>query len=127
MGGTGCLFNTDVTFGNFTLPLNVSFCAFRVLSCAVSICHNRTKIRGSCCGFLLCIAVFPRLITKPVIHCISVRGRVRRERAATADFRCKIVHFARNVFGGVVLSAYTKTVIATLVNKSVAGLSSFNT
>lgn len=48
------------------LPINVDFCAFRTLDCAVSMCRRGVGPARSVITFFTFVDFFPRLITNPV-------------------------------------------------------------
>lgn len=104
----GSVAKTKLSLLRVTLPVKVSFCAFRAVSCAVSICHKRITTRGGVLAFTACMALFPRLVTKPVIRCGAIRGRLVREGIALRSFSRKTFHFSINLTGGILLTGRVK-------------------
>lgn len=118
MRDAGALFKVDVPCERLTLPVKVSFCAFRRVSCVISMCQNGMGTRRDLMGCTLCMSVFPRLITKPVIYCKSVRGRLATEGVSKEGLKRKTVLFVVKLTGGTILTGAVKGVFRRVTSAS---------
>ncbi len=110
-------FKTDstlTTFGRHALPLvdrvilpiNVSFCAFRTVTCMISATGSGYEPTGDYVSFVGCLTFFPGLTTNPVTHPKSLLPRVRAlpSRAGIVSANGTAFLVVNKLFGGAIVT-----------------------
>lgn len=87
------LFRTNLRIRTLPLPLGISFYTFKLISYLVDVYNNKVKVQKNIISFGAYIAMFPQLISGPIVQYSIVEKELNKRIETISDFGAGIEKF----------------------------------
>lgn len=87
------LFNLDIELLNIAMPLGISFYTFQAISYLVESYRDEELIENNILDLALYIAMFPQLISGPIVRYDDMAGQIKYREESISDFSYGINRF----------------------------------
>ena len=97
IGSFNSVFQTDIHYKEFPLPIGISFYTLQVLSYTIDVYRRKVKAQKSLLDFAVYVTLFPRLAAGPVIKYEDIQEQLRTRKMTLESFGEGVLLFIRGL------------------------------
>ncbi|MEG2381391.1 MAG: MBOAT family O-acyltransferase [Oscillospiraceae bacterium] len=110
------LFNINIPFYGFSLPLGISFYTFQTLSYTIDMYRGEVKVQKNPINFLCYVSMFPQLVAGPIVRYIDIEKQINHRTVTLKGFEYGIIRFTQGMIKKVVLANGVGVIATTILN-----------
>lgn len=88
------IFNLDLSYHSFALPIGISFYTFQTMSYTIDVYRRRTVAQKSFWDFLLFVSLFPQLVAGPIVRYVDIESQIKDRHESIDSFAAGIRRFS---------------------------------
>lgn len=120
------IFNTNIPFSGFSLPLGISFYTFQTVSYTIDVYRNDTPVQKSPLKYLTYLSMFPQLVAGPIVRYADIDRQINNRTVAKEDFEYGVYRFAQGMFKKVILANSAGAVATSLLGGDLSNASAMS-
>ncbi len=110
------LFNLNIPFRGFSLPLGISFYTFQTLSYTIDMYRDEVKVQKNPLDFLCYVSMFPQLVAGPIVRYIDIEKQLHDREVTFKKFEYGILRFSQGMLKKVLLANGTGAIATALLD-----------